>query len=205
MALTIHSSIKYFIAASSVYSLAFFKPIILSEGMGFGYAKAQLLSSPPYIFAIIASIAAAWVSDKIRLRWVILNFQALIATIGLLIVLYTTAPGVRYFGIFLATYGTPANVPGTITYGQNQVGRLEKKGIIAAAMISAGALGGVCGSTIFRDQDAPLYLPGMWVTIGLQMMHLVITFCLSMYFRRQNKKADGGAVLEGVPGFRYAP
>ncbi|KAK4495208.1 hypothetical protein PRZ48_013537 [Zasmidium cellare] len=198
-------SINYFIAASSVYSLAFFKPIILREGMGFPYAKAQLLSSPPYVFAIIASISAAWVSDKIRLRWVILNFQALVAIIGLLIILYTKPPGVRYFGMFLATYGTQANIPGTLTYGQNQIARLEKKGVVAAAMISAGAIGGVCGSTIFRDQDSPLYLPGMWATIALQMLHIVITFCMSMYFKRQNAKAERGAVLEGVTGFRYAP
>jgi hypothetical protein len=43
------SCILYFIAASSVYSLAYFFPIILREGMGFSYAKAQLLSSPPYV------------------------------------------------------------------------------------------------------------------------------------------------------------
>jgi hypothetical protein len=41
--------IMYFIAASSVYSLSFFFPIILRSGMNFSYAKAQLLSSPPYV------------------------------------------------------------------------------------------------------------------------------------------------------------
>jgi hypothetical protein len=29
-------------------------------------------------------------------------------------------------------------------------------------MIAVGAAGGVTGSTIFRAQDAPMYLPGMW-------------------------------------------
>ena len=199
-------SINYFIAASSVYSLAFFAPIILRQGLGFSYAKAQLLSSPPYVFTIFASIAGACISDKVKLRYPILTFQALIAIIGLLIMLYAGPPGVRYFGLFLATYGTQANIPGTLTYGQNQTARLEKKGVVAAAMISAGAIGGVCGSTIFRRQDAPQYLPGMWATIGMQMLYIFNTFALSMYFRRQNKKADRGEiVLEGVEGFRYAP
>lgn len=215
--------VNYFIAASSVYSLAFFAPIILRQGLGFDYTKAQLLSSPPYVFTIFASIGGAYVSDKIKLRWPVLNFQALTAIVGLLIMLYAGPPGVRYFGLFLATYGTQANVPGTLTYGQNQTAKLEKKGIVAAAMISAGAVGGVCGSTIFRRQDAPLYLPGeicprpycsphanifsgMWATIGMQCLHIVITFVMSLYFKRQNKKADRGeVVLEGVEGFRYAP
>jgi hypothetical protein len=41
--------LQYFVAASSVYSLSFFSPIILRQGMGFSYAKAQLLTSPPYV------------------------------------------------------------------------------------------------------------------------------------------------------------
>ncbi|KXS95068.1 hypothetical protein AC578_9576 [Pseudocercospora eumusae] len=196
----------YFVAASSVYSLAFFAPIILRQGMGMTYTEAQLLSSPPYVFAIIASIAMAWVSDKIQMRWPILTFQALVAIIGLLIVLYAGPPGVRYFGLFLAVYGTQANIPATLTYGQNQTARLETKGVVAAAMISAGAVGGVCGSTIFRSQDAPQYLPGMWATIAMQFVYIIVTFSLSMYFKKQNKLAhQGGKILEGVEGFRYAP
>ncbi|QDS73142.1 hypothetical protein FKW77_001768 [Venturia effusa] len=156
--------LQYFIAASSVYSLAYFFPIILRQGMGFGYAKAQLLTSPPYVFAIIASMTMAWISDKWRVRWAlllrsILCAQALFAIIGLLLILYVDVVGARYFGMFLAVFGTQANVPGTLAYGQNQTAKLEKRGIISAAMITIGAAGGVAGSTIFRSQDAPEYLP----------------------------------------------
>lgn len=158
--------VQYFIAGSSVYGLAFFKPIILRQGMGFSYAKAQLLSSPPYVFTIIMSLAMAYVSDKIRMRWPILCTQALVGIIGLLIILYGGPPGVRYFGLYLAIFGCQANIPGTLAYGNNQTGRNEKKGVVAAAMISFGAAGGIAGSTIFRAQDAPTYLPGMWSTIA---------------------------------------
>lgn len=99
-------ALMYFIQASSVYSLAFFAPIILMQGLGFEYAKAQLLSSPPYVFTIFASLAGAWVSDKIKMRWPVLTFQAVVAIIGLLVVLYAQPPAARYFGLFLATYGT---------------------------------------------------------------------------------------------------
>lgn len=132
------------------------------DGMGFEYAKAQLLSSPPYIFAIVCSITTAWLSDKIKMRWPILCFQYIIAIIGLIVVLYCGPPAGRYVGLFLATYGAQANVPATLTYGQNQTARVEKKGVVAAVMIGAGAAGGICGSTIFRSQDAPTYYPGMW-------------------------------------------
>jgi MFS family permease len=150
------SSVQYFVAASSVYSLAFFQPIILRQGMGFSYTLSQILSSPPYLFAIIASLAFAWLSDKIKLRWPILIAQSMFAIVGLLIVLYTKPPGVRYFGLFLATFGTQANVPASLAYGQNQTARVSKRGIVAAAMISVGAAGGITGSTIFQSKDAPV-------------------------------------------------
>lgn len=94
-----------------------------------------------------------------------------------------------------------------LSYVPNQTARLEKKGVASAAVISAGAIGGICGSTVFRSQDTPEYLPGMWTTIGLQVLFIVVTFSLSMYFRRMNQLAGQGKVraLEGVEGFRYAP
>ena len=200
--------LQYFVSASSVYSLAYFIPIILRQGLGFSYALSQILTSPPYIFTVIMTLVTAWISDKYRTRWPILCGHSAIGITGLLIVLYAKAPGVRLFGTFFAVFGTQANIPGTLAYGQNQTADPRKKGVVAAAMITAGAAGGVCGSTIFRSQDAPLYTRGMWATIGMQMLYLIGTCAMSMHFKRKNKAADEGRVedrLEGVAGFRYAP
>lgn len=124
--------------------------------MGFSYTKAQLLSSPPYVFTVFASLFTAWLSDKIRLRWPILVGQSVIAIVGLLIVLYPRPPAVRYFGLFLATWGTQGNVPASLAYGNNQTARVQKRAVVAAVMISVGAAGGVTGSTIFQAKDAPV-------------------------------------------------
>lgn len=188
--------------------MAFFMPIILRNGMGFSYMLSQVLSSPPYFFCCIMTLASGWLSDRYRVRWVFLCGQSLIGIIGLLIILYTQPPGVRYFGVFLAVYGTQANVPGTLAYGQNQSAFPHTKGILSAAMITAGAAGGITGSTIFQAKDMPLYLPGMWATIAMQFLYLFGTFAMSMHFKRQNRLADEGLIedkLEGMPGFRYAP
>lgn len=83
-------------------------------------------------------------------------FQSMTAVVGLLIALYAGPPGVRYFGLFLAVYGTQSNVPTTLAYAQSQTATIEKKGVLAAAMISVGCIGGIMGSTIFRSQDAPV-------------------------------------------------
>ena len=82
--------------------------------------------------------------------------QSVIGIAGLLVVLYGELPGVRYFGIFLAMWGTQANVPMSLAYGNNQTAKVQKRAVVAAAMISIGAAGGVTGSTIFQSKDAPV-------------------------------------------------
>ncbi|KAF1966057.1 hypothetical protein BU23DRAFT_574313 [Bimuria novae-zelandiae CBS 107.79] len=123
---------------------------------------------------------------------------------GLLVVLYARPPGVRYFGLFVAAFGTQANVPATLVYGQNQTAKIEKKAVVAAVMISVGSVGGICGSTIFRTQDAPIYFPGMWATIAMHLLNSMLTCCMSMYFKGMNKLADEGnkPALEGVEDSR---
>ncbi|OAP58158.1 hypothetical protein AYL99_07248 [Fonsecaea erecta] len=198
--------LQYIITASSVYSLAYFIPIILNQGLGFKYVLAQVLTSPPYLFTVIMTIASAWLSDKSKLRWPFLCSHSAIGITGLLIVLYAKPPGVRLFGTFLAVFGTQANVPGTLAYAQNQTALPQKKGVVAAATIAAGAIGGVIGSTIFRAQDKPRYMPGMWATIGMQLVYLFGTMAVSLRLAKKNREADEkGVILEGVPGFRYAP
>lgn len=113
-----------------------------------------------------------------------------------------------------------------LTLSQNNTGHPNRKGVVSAAVIAAGAVGGVCGSTIFRSQDAPLYMPGMWyvsviclstllfmtdfansfrASIGMQILYLCLISFITLHFRRQNRLADEGKIaeLEGVPGFRY--
>lgn len=198
---------QYYVCASSVYSLAYFIPVILRSGLGFNQTLSLILTSPPYIFTIFMTIGLSRLSDKVRLRWPFMVGQSITAIVGLLIILYAKPPGVRLFGTFLAVFGTQSNIPATLAYGQNQTVRQEKRGIVSAAMITIGAAGGVTGSTIFRAQDAPLYFPGMWATIALQVAYSIGTFAMSMYLQRKNKQLDEGkvAALEGVEGFRYAP
>ncbi|KAJ9626725.1 hypothetical protein H2204_009995 [Knufia peltigerae] len=153
---------QLYVAAASVYALAYFMPVILLKDLGFSYTKAQLLTSPPYLSTVILSIISAWLSDRTKLRWPFLCTQAVISILGLLLMLYVQSPAGRYFGTFLGVFGTQANTPGSLSYGSNQIGDPRKKGVVVAAMVSCASLGGITGSTVFRRQDAPRYIPGMW-------------------------------------------
>lgn len=79
-----------------------------------------------------------------------------------------------------------------------------KRAFSNALMVAFGALGGIIGTTTFRSQDAPQYLPGLitvFLVAGITICSVIIT---TLYMMRQNKRAaKGEIIIEGVPGFRY--
>lgn len=70
--------------------------------------------------------------------------------------------------------------------------------------MGAGGIGGIIGSTVFRDQDAPKYGPGIMTCMISNALVIVITLLLTWKFHRANKRAEaGGKAIEGQEGFRY--
>lgn len=57
------------------YAIAYFLPIILNEGMGFGVAASQCLVAPPYVAAALWMYFCAVMADRYRIRgpWIIGN------------------------------------------------------------------------------------------------------------------------------------
>lgn len=80
-----------------------------------------------------------------------------------------------------------------------------------------GGVGGIIASNVFRQQDAPRYLPGMITVIVSQTLTVLLVVKNFWVFSWANKKAaraeevsEGGEQLvvrkewiEGVKGFRY--
>jgi hypothetical protein len=67
-----------------------------------------------------------------------------------------------------------------------------------------GSIGGVAGSLVFRSQDAPRYLPGIWAIIACNLLLILIVSVMTIWFRICNKKVDRGElVIEGLQGFKY--
>ena len=187
------------------YALAYFAPNIIL-GMGYSAAITQLLSAPPVVFAVITALCVSWLSDKYRVRSPAIAGQALIGITGLMITAYHSNDGVRYFGLFLGQAGCQGNIPAILTYQSNNIRLQSKRAVGSALQIGFGAIGGIIASTVFRQEDAPTYRPGLWVTTALQFLILGIVGCLTPYFMMMNKKVDNGTIkkpIEGYHGFKY--
>lgn len=181
------------------YALAYFLPIILREGMGFSVGAAQCLVTPPYAFAGIVMFVTAWIGDKYHVRGPLMIFNASLCVVGLALMGWVDVLGVRYFGVFLTCAGANANIPQCMSYQGNNIRGQWKRAFCSATLVGFGGIGGIAGSLVFRTQDAPEYLPGLWACMVASLV-IIVTVCgLDAYFYVANKRADrGGFAIEGA-------
>ena len=119
---------------------------------------------------------------------------------------YASSNMARYFGLFFGWAGCQGNIPSILAYQSNNIRMQSKRSVGSALQIGFGAIGGIMGSTVFRQQDAPRYVTGLWVTAGLQMLILLLLTGMTLYFIRMNKRVERGTLarpLEGQEGFKF--
>lgn len=145
--------------------MAYFLPIILSDGMGFGVGASQCLTTPPWAFAALAMFVAAWVSDRYRTRAPIVTFNAMLAIIGLPVMAFTKSTGARYFGVFLTVAGANANVPACMAWQANNIRGQWTRAFSSATLVAFDGIGGIVSSLVF-ELDAPKYRPGVYTALG---------------------------------------
>lgn len=192
------------------YALAYFLPQILKDGMGFTTGEAQCLVAPPYAFAGIIMFSTAWVADKYRIRGPIIASLAVLTIIGLAMMGW--APGVasQYAGVFFTCAGANSNIPHMMSWQANNIRGQWKRAFCSATLVAFGGIGGIAGSLVFRQQDAPGYKPGLWACMTGSLIIVLIVIVTDTYFFFCNKKqAKGEKIIEPVPGvdsndkFRY--
>lgn len=196
--------------------------------MGFGIAASQCLTAPPYVFACVVILLQGRLGDRYQLRspLLVLNCCGLfvgkllrlcfismsdrlrltgwICSLGLALLGYAHAPGVRYFGAFVATAMSQANIPCILAWQANNVRGQWKRAFTSAAVVGAGGVGGIIGSLVFRLRDAPLYRPGIWACMTANgLILLIIPMMLVKFYRANRRSSRGGKLIQQMEGFMY--
>jgi hypothetical protein len=101
--------------------------------------------------------------------------------------------------------GANSNIPASMTYQANNIRGHWKRAFCSATLVGMGGVGGIIGSLVFREQDAPRYRPGLYACITSQLIIITIVLALSVKFARDNKKSERGELeIEGSEvGFKY--
>ncbi len=182
-----------FCAGISVYSIAYFLPTILSN---FGYSVwgTQLLTVPPYFFALILTFICSIWSDRICQRSPFIIFPYLVGIAGTAI-LYTCTRdkrsiGPRYFAIFLVVGGIFSAVPALFAWTSNSFAPHYRRATALGCMVFMTNSGGLASTWLFRTADSPTYTTGYSVILALLAIGTVSPVLLRFYFIYVNKQRN---------------
>jgi len=163
-----------------------------------------MLTAPPYILAVIISLATSYWSDRVQHRTTFIFFHSLIAITGLALVATPVPLAVKVLGVFLAVAGANPNQPAALAFAQNNIVSTSKRSVVTAVQIAFGAVGGIVASTVYSQDNAPEYFVGLMITIGFECLAVGIAVVMAFWFHRRNGEADKDDIeLEGHYGFRY--
>ena len=185
-------------------ALSYFLPIILQSGMGFSTNKSILLSAPPYYYAVLPVLLTSYLSDKHSTRAPIIIFNCLTLILGFSLLGFPSQVTVRYIGTFLATGAYISNWAALNAYQANNITGQWKRATVAAAVSACNGLGGIAGSYIVLNREAPRYMTAIWVSIASHVLMIAVVAGTTVGFWWANRRAKAGrGVIEGVVGFRY--
>ncbi|KAF9166241.1 hypothetical protein DFQ26_008382 [Actinomortierella ambigua] len=137
-------------------SIVLFMPSLVKD-LGFTAITAQLMTAPPYAVAAFFGLLLPWWSDRIQVRGIFIVALPLVSITGYLITAFAEPVGVRYFGIFLVLSGVVGPtflIPAWLT---NNIVSNGKRASALAMIVSTAGIGGLIGSQVYRESDAPRY------------------------------------------------
>jgi hypothetical protein len=149
---------------------------------------------------VIPVLFTSLVGDRLRLRGPLITFNALVLIAGFLMfgLPVSKQVAVRYVGTYLATGAYVSNWAALNAYQANNIVGQWKRATVAAAVTACNGLGGVAGSFIVRQQEAPWYPTAVWVSIGSHILMIVIVAIFTIHFYMVNsKQRQGRKIIEG--------
>ncbi|CEL10180.1 hypothetical protein ASPCAL13305 [Aspergillus calidoustus] len=176
------------------YGLKFSLPQII-KNMGYTSANAQLLSMPPYIAGAISAYVFGLLADRLRWRMpIIVSGQALV--IVAFAILFALAEDIQdnipvcYFAVVLACIGVYPIIPGTNTWTSNNLAGARKQAMGIAFMIAFGNTGGLVGSFIYLEREAPKYPTGFGSSFAFAAAGMVASLVLEARFWHVNRRNE---------------
>jgi dipeptide/tripeptide permease len=186
-------TLMYFGVVNTGYAGSFFIPTIIKE-LGYTSAGAQVRSIPIFVVATVTAIITAWITDRVRHRYLFCIFGLVVSSIGYILLLAQShlSTGVKYFALFLIVPGGYITQPITLVWMSNLVSGHYKRSVSSGMQVGFGNIGGIVASTVFLTKESPTYPTGYGVSLG--MLWICGAACTAMFFlvKRENKKRDRG-------------
>ncbi|GAB5593247.1 hypothetical protein Unana1_08147 [Umbelopsis nana] len=176
-------------------SISGFLPTIIST-FGYSNVTAQLYTVPPYAVAVVYMAIVSFLSDRYKIRGILVFIDAVIAMIGFAILIgikYNEA--VRYFAEFLIVAPTFTNIPLCLSWVSNNA--TESSKAVALGLVNAvGQCFSILASFSFPSSQGPLYIQGMALNLAFSAVTGLLGLSLFIILKMENKRRDS---IEGPP------
>lgn len=165
----------------------------ITKSMGFSNTEAQLLTVPPYVAGAISAIGFSRLSDKFfwRMPFVVIPLSLLIIGYSILMSLDGQLGenlGLSFFSVIIALMGLYPIHPATSSWTSNNLTPSNRRAIGLALNICIGNTGGIIGSYMFIDSEAPKYYTGFGLSLALGGSAMILALLLELSFMWENKK-----------------
>lgn len=174
------------------YGLKFTLPQIITN-MGYSSANAQLLSIPPYIAGALSAYLFGLAADKLRWRMPIMVVCQALVIIAFSL-LFSLSENIHnnipacYFGVVLACIGLYPIIPAANAWTANNLAGARKQSIGIAFMLSIANTGGLVGSFIYIEREAPTYPTGFGSSFAFAAAGMLASIILELRFWLVNKR-----------------
>ncbi|KAK6201934.1 hypothetical protein LQW54_009248 [Pestalotiopsis sp. IQ-011] len=169
------------------------------KGLGKDSVATLLLTTPPYLIAVIACLTNAWHADKTGERYLHIAVPPCFALVAYVIAAATTGFAPRYFAMCVMVAGTYSGYVVALGYISNILPRPVAKRAAALAIINA--LSNVCqiySPYLYPASAAPRYTTAFCVNIGMSAMTIIAATVLRFYLRHLNNRLDRGEEMQDI-------
>lgn len=162
------SGTAYFAILSGLYSFGLFLPSIVVQ-LGYTANKAQLMTVPPYAVAAAITVVIAYISDRTRVRGIVMLFTIPIAIIGYVAIANVGdhQNAVKYGMVFLMATGLYASVPPILVWISNNSAGHYKRATTTGAQLAIANCGGFVTTFIYPNSEKPSYFKSHTIVMSL--------------------------------------
>lgn len=181
----------FFCCDITAASISAFSPTILTE-MGWVSNYAQLMTMPIWASGIVSAFLFTWLASFLNRRTPFVLFCIVLQLGGWIIMrVYVSSVGVRYFALFLMSMGTFPQMPTLMGWLSANLRGHKYLAVGMAWMIGFGNCANFISSNVFITTERPRYPTGFSVGLGFTVLGFVLiclAWFLCMYKNKQFEK-----------------
>ncbi|RDW67603.1 MFS general substrate transporter-69 [Coleophoma cylindrospora] len=187
------SACAYFGVLAGLYSFGLFLPTIIVE-LGYTANEAQLWSVIPYAVASVITVIISIISDRLKLRGVIMLFTLIPAIIGYAVIANISIhhPKVKYGMTFLMATGLYSSVPCVLVWNSNNSAGHYKRATTTALQLMIANSGGFVATFIYPSKQKPQFHEGHTVILGLLVASWFLVGLNVLYCAKINRDKSRG-------------